>query len=776
MTTLPFTYHDAWAKTAAGGQIAMQLKTHCLITGSVGQALALRDEIPILAACHDVGKLSAPFLAQSELWMAEHGLSDVTERWRRSKIRHEIFTQSTITEILEFRSLPLSAALILGAHHGRWQMEDLGELDLKEWRAFFKAQRHALVMLLEAEFGQLPEECFSNIQSRYLAGAVSVCDWIASNPEFFPYHDDYPVELRDRLASEAIARIGLIPAPLMPGLTFEQAFGFPPNAMQLAISGLPLDRGLYLIEADTGSGKTEAALHLAYRLMAAGAARGLYFALPTQLASNLILRRVQKALRKFSSPAGFVRLCHGNAWLEQRRYRPMEGSDDALAWFSSARRGLLAPYGAGTIDQALMSTLKSVKHSAVRTFGIAGKAVIVDEAHSYDAYTGTLLEKLAAQCRELKSPLIVLSATLPSATKQRLCSIFNDSTLCLNFSNSDAPQKHVQLAWTDEAAVSGLAINVARTGQCVMIVRNTVRLAQETFRGLQDCGVPAGLVHSRFTQRHRRAHERYWTKALGKKGRRPEGCILVGTQILEQSLDIDADVLITDLCPIDLFIQRLGRLWRHYRPQRIGTPIVHVINPEPDFGASGKVYSPYLLARSLETLRQHDQLSLPAQTRELIEAVYVEREETDPELQRLQAELAAQITTAIHRAERAADDRVDYDDEDATLTRLIDQKTTEVVIHSGSEVIPGGLRLWFGGRSVAVLRDESSPGVGRQLHLNSVKVPFYLIVAEPFEPKLSRYFPGGVKLALLTDGRLEFLNSPGFFTYTSQTGFEYALI
>jgi CRISPR-associated endonuclease/helicase Cas3 len=692
MSTLPFTYHDAWAKTDVGGQIAMGLKTHCLITGSVGQALVLRNEIPILAACHDVGKLSAPFLAQSELWMESYGLSDMTERWRRSKIRHEVFSQATITEILESRSLPLSAALILGAHHGRWQMEDLGELDLKEWRAFFKTQRHSLVMLLEAEFGQLPQESFSDIQSRYLAGAVSVCDWIASNPEFFPYHDDYPVELRDRLASEAIARIGLIPAPLMPGLTFEQAFEFPPNAMQLAISGLPLDRGLYLIEGDTGSGKTEAALHLAYRLIAAGEARGLYFALPTQLASNLILRRVQKALRKFSSPAGFVRLCHGSAWLEQHRYRPMEGSDDALAWFSSARRGLLAPYGAGTIDQALMSTLKSVKHSAVRTFGIAGKAVIVDEAHSYDAYTGTLLEKLAAQCREIKSPLIVLSATLPTETKARLCQIFKAGPfpLCLNFADAQAPQKHVNLAWTDEAAISGLAINAARTGQCVMIVRNTVRLAQETFRLIQASGLRAGLVHSRFIQRHRRQGERYWTKALGKKGRRPEGCILVGTQILEQSLDIDADVLITDLCPIDLFIQRLGRLWRHYRPQRIGTPIVHVINPEPDFGASGKVYSPYLLARSLETLRQHDQLSLPAQTRELIEAVYAEREETDPELQRLQAELAAQITTAIYRAERASDDRVDYDDEDATLTRLIDQKTTEVVIHSGSELIPGG--------------------------------------------------------------------------------------
>src|SRR5271165_6328260 len=298
MTELKFTYNDAWAK-AVQDAVAQHLLTHCRIAGSVARSLLLRDQypwasgLPILGACHDVGKLSAPFLSQNEAWMAEFGLANLTERWRRSKIRHEVFTQAVVSEILEGRTLSphrgdvperavsTLAAQILGAHHGVWQAADLGELDLKEWRVFFKTERQQLVELLEAEFGRLPQETFSDTRARYLAGAVAVCDWIASNPEFFPYHDHYSPELCSQLATEVVDRIGLIPKPFVSGLTFEQALGFTANAMQEAIDTLPLDRGLYLIEADTGCGKTESALYFAYRLITAGVCRGLYFALPT---------------------------------------------------------------------------------------------------------------------------------------------------------------------------------------------------------------------------------------------------------------------------------------------------------------------------------------------------------------------------------------------------------------------------------------------------------------------------------------------------------------
>ena len=784
------SFIDAWAKTT-DGQVSVHLLTHCQIAGAVARVLWKRDHypwaasLPILGASHDVGKFSAPFLAKCLAWMEAHGVAHLTKRWLRSgcAARHEVFTQSTIADILASRGLPLTPAYILGAHHGIWQMEDSGDLDIAP---FLPEERAKLVEYLEAEFGRLLCEPLSDIQARYLAGAVSVADWIASNPDFFPYDDDYSAELRDLLAQRAIDKIGIIPQAFKPDLTFQECFGFLPNAMQQEVDSLPLDRGLYLIEDATGNGKTEAALWLAYRLLTAGKcfprkrgdvpARGLYFALPTQLSSNLILRRVQKALRKWEcfprkrGDVPRVRLCHSNAWLEQRRYQPMKGSTDALAWFSTSRRGLLAPYGAGTIDQALMSTLKSVRHSAVRTFGIAGKTVVVDECHSYDRYTGSLVEKLAEQCRDLGSPLIVLSATLPTATKQRLRDIFS-SPISLDYTTRADTQKHVALVWIDEADIVETAIREAQLGRCVMIVRSTVRLAQATCKAvtaaLAGDSMGIGLVHSRFIQRHRRQRERYWTKALGKTGPRPTSAILVGTQILEQSLDIDCDVLLTDLCPIDLIIQRIGRLWRHNR-SRSGAPVVHVINPEgDDYGSHGKIYAPYLLARTQETLLGYETLALPEQTRDLIESVYADRTETDFLLQSYKSKLDTSIQAAISRAERAGDDRVDYDDEDTTLTRIIDQPTTDLVIHNGAQQIRGGIRLQFSDRSVDVAK-ELDGAVGRLLHLNTVKIPWYHIKDAPFESALHRYFPGGVKLARLDADNLDIPNC----TYTNTLGFE----
>jgi CRISPR-associated endonuclease Cas3-HD len=264
-TTYSFSFADAWAKTT-DGQVSVHLFTHCRIAGAVARILALRDQyswtsgLPILCASHDVGKMSAPFLSQCPSWMSDHGLAQLIDRWRLSKIRHEVFSQATISDILDERGQSLMGARIVGAHHGRWQTSDPGEIDLFEVREFFKAERRALVDLLESEFGRLPEEAFSQSQARYLAGAVAIADWIASNGEFFPYHDDYPPEACGLLAAKAVTQIGLIPQPFVPRMTFEQCFGFEPNPLQKAIGELPLDKGLYLLEADTGSGKTESTL------------------------------------------------------------------------------------------------------------------------------------------------------------------------------------------------------------------------------------------------------------------------------------------------------------------------------------------------------------------------------------------------------------------------------------------------------------------------------------------------------------------------------------
>jgi CRISPR-associated endonuclease Cas3-HD len=171
--TYSFSFADAWAKTT-DGQVSVHLFTHCRIAGAVARVLALRDQyswtsgLPILCASHDVGKMSAPFLSQCPSWMNDHGLAQLIDRWRLSKIRHEVFSQATINDILDERGQSLMGARIIGAHHGRWQTSDPGEIDLFEVRKFFKAERRALVDLLESEFGRLQREAFSQSQAPWL--------------------------------------------------------------------------------------------------------------------------------------------------------------------------------------------------------------------------------------------------------------------------------------------------------------------------------------------------------------------------------------------------------------------------------------------------------------------------------------------------------------------------------------------------------------------------------------------------------------------------------
>ena len=168
-----------------------------------------------------------------------------------------------------------------------------------------------------------------------------------------------------------------------------------------------------------GMGKTEAALYAAYRMLEQGKAGGIYFALPTQLTSNKIHDRVNAFLSRIllqDSPQAPL-LLHGKAWL--KTFSEQEMGEDAAPgkpWFQSGKRGLLAPFAVGTIDQALMAVIR-VRHSAVRAFWLAGKVVIIDEIHSYDTYTGTIVDKLVTLLRDLHCTVIILSATLTQSRR-----------------------------------------------------------------------------------------------------------------------------------------------------------------------------------------------------------------------------------------------------------------------------------------------------------------------------------------------------------------------
>jgi len=153
--------------------------------------------------------------------------------------------------------------------------------------------------------------------------------------------------------------------------------------------------------------------------LSSGQSSGIYFALPTQLTSNKIFDRFQDFLGEVLADDCPHRslLLHANAWLFETDMG--EEGRPGGAWFNQSKRGLLAPFAVGTIDQALMAAM-NVKHGFVRAFGLAGKIVILDEVHTYDAYTGSLMDALVQLLRQLNCTVIILSATLNQERREQL--------------------------------------------------------------------------------------------------------------------------------------------------------------------------------------------------------------------------------------------------------------------------------------------------------------------------------------------------------------------
>jgi CRISPR-associated endonuclease/helicase Cas3 len=289
---------------------------------------------------------------------------------------------------------------------------------------------------------------------------------------------------------------------------------------------------------------------------------------------------------------------------------------------------------------------------------LAGKVVILDEVHSYDIYTGTILDALVKLLRQFGCSVIILSATLAQARREQLLQtpvasqhyplitgLTGQATAAIEVPAAPPPTRIVHLILQRcETAALEEAIERASQGQQVLWVENTVGGAQAKYQKLaartNGTRVECGLLHSRFTQTHREHNEGHWVAAFGKQGwpqRGERGRILVGTQVLEQSLDIDADFLISRFAPTDMLLQRFGRLWRHDGTPRhssacrdawlLAPGLADAIARPGAFGASAAVYSPYVLCRSLLCWQQRHAIALPTDIRGLIEDSYASRAE-----------------------------------------------------------------------------------------------------------------------------------------------------
>jgi CRISPR-associated endonuclease/helicase Cas3 len=401
-------------------------------------------------------------------------------------------------------------------------------------------------------------------------------------------------------------------------------------------------------------------------------------------------------------------LLHSNAWLKEIELG--EDGGPGGNWFSTGKRGILAPFAVGTVDQALMAVM-NVKHGFVRAFGLAGKVVILDEVHSYDSYTGTILDKLVETLRGLQCTVIILSATL---TKERRMQILKQPVHDLSYPLITVSGNHGESAIETTAIVPGKtlvaiqsspysdmaldeALKRAEGGQQVLWIENTVAEAQQSFSVLAaraaGLGIDCGLLHSRFIKADRERNEEYWVSRYGKgcdEIRRQSGRILVGTQVLEQSLDIDADFLVTKICPTDMLLQRIGRLWRHsqtFRPHGASCDVWllkpeytnALQNPDKEFGLTAKVYSPYVLLRTLDVWGGLTSIVIPEQIRSLIEATYQEVEE-NPMMLTYKAQLQKEKEKLERLALGGVSEGTKTLPESKASTRYSEQESVEILL------------------------------------------------------------------------------------------------
>lgn len=654
---------------------------HCQIVGETARALLDRmpEEIrhslfppgsALQAALHDIGKVSPAFFlklqcaVEGEQSSWQQRMSQFRAIQERDWGGHAGVSELALAAITNNQFVPRVA----GQHHGFNPPEVMlsacaEQLGGKSWQA----ERCRLVDELKRVMGEDIPDITTPEQARLLAGLTTVADWIGSGHHF----EDPTIAWQPRI-EQALDDAGFVLPQVRRGLTFGDIFraddGTPyqPNEPQRLLHQHSLGTGVYVLEAPMGLGKTEAALYTAYKMLEEGKATGIYFALPTQLTSNKLLDRFNDYLKQIlteDSPHRHSLLLHGSAWLVNQALG--EEGKPGRSWFDSAKRGLLAPFAVGTLDQALMAAM-NVKHGFVRAFGLAGKVVILDEVHSYDAYTGVILDELIRLLRILHCTVIILSATLSQARRSELLGqpAHQDAYPLISVSTGITPARlqelsvrpeesrsvHLQCRSMASQSVLEEALTRAVQGQQVLWIENTVAEAQERYLDLaaraHEVGVACGLLHSRFTALHRQNNEAYWVSCYGKAGRAArgkQGRILIGTQVLEQSLDIDADFLISRMAPTDMLFQRIGRLWRHEQTPRpaearreawILTPDLDAARQDPyqAFGATAHVYSPYLLCRSLEVwLAQvrEGTVSLPDQIRTLVELTYQDRNEDE---------------------------------------------------------------------------------------------------------------------------------------------------
>lgn len=517
----------------------------------------------------------------------------------------------------------------------------------------------------------------SQEQAVLLTGLVIMADWIASSEKLFPLidiNDNLTTIKFNRRYQQAISKwvnnndIWDPEKVVDVEKLYQKRWGFSPRNVQKKMTEAIKksdDPGIIIIEATPGIGKSEIAMSATEDLAARTGCTGFYMGLPTQATSNAMFSRIEQWLSKIGNEENknlSIRLMHGKSQFNRdftdlpkaENVDPDEinGSVVVNSWFTG-KKSILDEFTVGTIDNLLLMALKQ-KHLFLKHLGLSSKVVVIDEVHAYDTYMTSYLDKALEWLGAYHIPVVVLSATLPKSRRNEflkayslgkfntkkfdaedgwqqnqaypLLSMLDGKKLVQidDFEKQNSKKITIRRISDDGQNAVNLAVSKIKDGGIAGIIVNTVKRAQQLAQ-LVPADIPVKVLHSAFLAPDRSRLENELQQVIGKHADRPQKLIVIGTQVLEQSLDIDFDVLFTDIAPMDLIFQRIGRMHRHVinRPATLKNPELYVMGATTYGsygGANESIYDKYILMKTDHYLR--DYVTVPDDISPLVQAVY----------------------------------------------------------------------------------------------------------------------------------------------------------